>query len=121
MSPMPPKVIAKEDSLWAKSLSGQSKDPRPKRCPNTWKRDESKEIMVFTKVEEKDVRHKKYDGHYMKQWVRISKVTLTSPILGKRSTCRAYFNKTSSIKDDVNDEVPNGTLRSLIPFDGGLK
>jgi hypothetical protein len=25
------------------------------------------------------------------------------------------------MKDDVNDEVPNGTFKSLIPFDGVLK
>jgi hypothetical protein len=40
------------------------------------------------KVEERSVHHKKYDGCYIKQWIRIPKSTWTSPILGKRSTCR---------------------------------
>jgi hypothetical protein len=66
MNPMPPKVIGKKYYLWAKSPFRLSKDPGPKRCPNIWKGDESKEIRVFMKVEEKNVYRKKYDGHCMK-------------------------------------------------------
>ncbi len=73
------------------------------------------------KVEKVGVHHKQYDGHYMKQWVKIPKATWTSPILGKRSTCQTPSNKAYLINDDVNDEVPNGTPKTLIPFDGVIK
>jgi len=42
MSPMPPKVIGRDVCLQTKGLSKLSKDPEPKRCPNTQRRDESK-------------------------------------------------------------------------------
>ncbi len=64
------------------------------------------------------VHSKKYDGRYIKQWIRIPKVPWTSPILGKRSTCRTSFNNTSLMKYDVKVKVPNGTLKILIPSDG---
>jgi hypothetical protein len=53
------------------------------------------------KVEDKGVHCKKYNGHCMKQWIRIPKTTWTSPILGKMSTCRMSSNKTYLMKDDV--------------------
>jgi hypothetical protein len=34
MKPMPPKVIGRKTYLWAKGLSGLSKDLGPKRCSN---------------------------------------------------------------------------------------
>jgi hypothetical protein len=43
MRPMPPKAIEKVVYLWARSLFGPSKDLEPKRCPNTWRREGSKE------------------------------------------------------------------------------
>jgi hypothetical protein len=67
------------------------------------------------KVEEGGVHHKKYEGHCMKQWVKISKATLISPVIKKRSPCRTFCNKTSLMKDDVIDEMPNGTLKTFIP------
>ncbi len=70
------------------------------------------------KVEEKDVHHKKYNGHCMKQWIIIPKATWTSPILGRKSTCQTSFNNASLMKDDVNDELPNGNPETLIPFNG---
>jgi hypothetical protein len=60
-------------------------------------------------MEKGDVHHNKYDGHYTKQRVRITKVTLTSPILRKRSTCRTSFYKSYLMKHDVNEEMPNQT------------
>jgi len=42
MSPMPPKVIGRDVCLQTKGLSKLSKDPEPKRRPNTQRRDESK-------------------------------------------------------------------------------
>ncbi len=71
-------------------------------------------------VKEGGVHHNKYNGHYMKQWVEISKVTWTSPILKKRLTCQIFFSRASLMKDDVNDEVSNGTSKTLIPFNGVL-
>ncbi len=82
------------------------------------RRDESKEISDFIKVEERGVHCKKHNDHCMKKWVRIPKAIWTSPILKKRSTCWISFNRVSLIKDDVSDEVPNGTLKILIPFNG---
>ncbi len=47
--------------------------------------------------------------------------------MGKGSTCQTCSSKTSLMKDDVNDKVPNGTPKTLIPsngmvnFDGVLK
>ncbi len=38
--------------------------------------------------------------------------------MGKGSTCWTCFNEAYLMKDDVNDEVPNGTPKTLIPSDG---
>jgi hypothetical protein len=54
----------------------------------------------------------------MKQWVIIPKATWTSPILGRRSTCQTSFNRASLMKEDVNDELPNGNPKTLIPSNG---
>jgi hypothetical protein len=69
------------------------------------------------KVEEGNVHHKKYNGHCTKQWVKIPNlVTWTSFILRKRSTYQTSFKRASLMKDDVNDKMPNGTPKTLIPF-----
>jgi len=78
-----------------------SKDPRCKRHPNTWRKEESKEIKDSMKVEDGCVHHKKYNGCCTKQWVIIQKTTLTSPVLGKWFTCRTSFSRASLMKDDV--------------------
>ncbi len=44
----------------------------------------------------------------------------TSPIL-RRFMCQTSFNNASLMKDDVNDDLPNGTPKILIPFNGVLK
>jgi len=115
MSSMSSKVIGKKVCLCARSPFGLSKDPGPKRHPNTWRREESQKKKGFMKVEEGGVHHKKYEGHCMKQWVKIPKATWTSPIIKKRYPCRTFLNKTSLMKDDVIDEMPNGTLKTLFP------
>jgi hypothetical protein len=73
------------------------------------------------KVEEGGVHCKRYDVHCMKQWVKISMVIWTTPILGKRFTCWTSINMASLMKDNVNDEVSNGTTKTLILLDGVLK
>jgi hypothetical protein len=70
------------------------------------------------KVEEEGVHHYKYEGHYMKQRIKIPTVTLTSPILGRRSTCRTSFITTYLMYDDGNDEMSNGIPKTLIPSNG---
>ncbi len=75
MNLTPPKVIGREVCLQTKSFFKLSKDFRFKRHPNTWRKEKSKEIKDFVKVKDKDVHHKGYDGHYMKQWVNIPKAT----------------------------------------------
>jgi hypothetical protein len=35
--------------------------------------------------------------------------------------CQTSFNNASLMKDDVNDDLPNGTPKILIPFNGVLK
>ncbi len=72
-------------------------------------------------MEDGGVHHKKYDGRCTKQQVKILKVTWTSPILGKRSTCQASSHKAFFMKDDVKIKVPNGTPKTLINVDGVLK
>jgi len=72
------------------------------------------------KVENEGVHRNRYDGHCMKQWIIIPKVVGTLPILRRRSTCRTSSNKTSLMKNDVKDEVPNGTPKTLIPSNGVL-
>jgi hypothetical protein len=62
MNMTPPKVIEREACLQAKGLYGLSKDPKPKRCVNALKREESKEITDFVKVENGCVHYKRYDG-----------------------------------------------------------
>jgi hypothetical protein len=49
-----------------KSPYGLSKDPEPNRCPNTLKRDESKEVKDFMKVEKGSVHRKRYNGYCTK-------------------------------------------------------
>jgi hypothetical protein len=61
------------------------------------------------KVEDGGVHSKRYNGHYTKERVKIPKATQTSPIIKRRSTCQASFNKASLMKDDVKVKVPNGT------------
>ncbi len=56
----------------------------------------------------------------MKQWVRIPKTTWTLSNVGRRLTCWTSFSKVSLMKDDVNDEIFNGTPQTLILFDGVL-
>ncbi len=51
MGPMPPKVIGKVVCLQTRGPSKPSKDPRPKRCPNIWRKEELKEIKDSVKVE----------------------------------------------------------------------
>ncbi len=75
MKSMPPKAIRREACLWTRGPSWLSKDPRPKRRPNIWKREESKETMDVMKVKNGDVHHDKYNDHYMKQWIKIPKAT----------------------------------------------
>jgi hypothetical protein len=62
MNPMPPKVIGGEACLQAKNPLRPSKDTRPKRCPNTWRKEKSKEAKEFMKVGEGNVQHNKYNG-----------------------------------------------------------
>jgi len=40
------------------------------------------------------------------------------PTLKKMSTYQTSFSIISFMKDDLNDEVSNGTPKILIPFDG---
>jgi hypothetical protein len=70
---MPPKVIRSEACLQTKGLSGLSKDPKLKRCPNILWRKESKEIKDFMKVENGGVHCKRYNGCCTKQQFRIPK------------------------------------------------
>jgi hypothetical protein len=49
----------KEACLKVKGPSKLSKDPRPKKRPNTWRREESKEIKDFVNVEDGGVHHKR--------------------------------------------------------------
>jgi len=70
------------------------------------------------KVEERGVRCKIYNGCCTKQWIIILKATWTSSIIGRKFTCQTSSNKASLMKDDVNDEVPNGTPKTLIPTNG---
>jgi hypothetical protein len=58
-----------------------------------------------------------YNDLKPKTLFKILKVIWTSPIIEKRSTCRTSSNEASLMKDDVNDEVPNGIPKTLIPFD----
>jgi len=121
MSLTPLKVIRRETCLWTRGPFGLSKDPRPKRCPNIWRTEESKEIKVFVKVEDGSVHHKKYDGHCVKQWIKIPKVIWTSRILMRRSTCQTSSCRESLMKDHVKVKVPNKTPKTFIPSNGVLK
>jgi hypothetical protein len=69
----------------------------------------------FMKVEKGGVHCKRYEDHCRKQW--ILEATWTSPILERRFTCQTSFNRASLMKDDVNDDVPNGTPKTLIHCD----
>jgi hypothetical protein len=109
MSSIPLRVIRRETCLWTKGPLKLSKNPRPKRCPNVWKREDSKEITEFMKVEEIGVQRNKHDGYCAKQWIIIPKVTWTLPNLRRRSTCWTSFSMVFFMKVDMNDEVLNGT------------
>ncbi len=86
MNMMPLKVIRREAYLWARSPYGLSKDLGPKRCPNIWRKEKSKEIRDSMKVEDGSVHLNKYDGCCTKQWIKTPRVTWTSPILRKMFT-----------------------------------
>ncbi len=116
MNLTPPKIIEKKTCLWAKGLFGLSKDFKPKRRINIWK--ESKEIRDFVKVEDGGVHHKKYDVCCTKQRIKIPKVTWTSSILRRRSTCWTSFSKTFLMKNDMKVEMSNETPKILFPFNG---
>ncbi len=75
MKPMPPKVIRREACLQTKVPSGLLKDLGPKRCLNILWRGELKEMRDFMKVEDGGVHRKRYNGHCMKQKIRILKAT----------------------------------------------
>jgi hypothetical protein len=63
ISLMPLRVIEKKICLRVRGFLGPSKDPRPKRCPNTWKREELKETKKFMKVGKKGGGQcNRYDG-----------------------------------------------------------
>jgi hypothetical protein len=70
------------------------------------------------KMEDGGVHRNKYNGHYIKQRIRIPKATWTSPFLRRWSTCQTSFYKASLTKDDVKIKVPNRTPNTLIPSDG---
>jgi hypothetical protein len=55
MNPMSPKVTGKKVCLQAKGPIKLLKDLGPKRCPNTWRKEESKEIKDFMKEKKKKV------------------------------------------------------------------
>jgi hypothetical protein len=120
MSLMPSQAIRREVCLWVISPFGLtlSKDPGPKKHPNTWRKEESKDARKFMKVEKRGVHHNRYNGCCMNQRIKIPKVTWTSRIVRKRSTCQTSFNKVSLMKDDVNDEALSGTPKTLIPSSG---
>jgi hypothetical protein len=46
-----------------KVFLGLSKNPKPKRHPNTLWREESKEVKDFMKVENGSVHYRRYDGY----------------------------------------------------------
>jgi hypothetical protein len=73
------------------------------------------------KVEKINVQCNKYIGCYMKQWIKIPKATQTLPNLGKRSTCQTSSSKAFFMKDDVNDEMPNGTPKDSNSFSWDVK
>lgn len=66
MNSMPLQIIGRITCLWIKGLFGLSKDPGPKRHPNTWKKEKSKKIGEFMKVEKGSVHHNKYNVCWMK-------------------------------------------------------
>jgi hypothetical protein len=70
------------------------------------------------KVEDGGVHLKKYDGHCMKQQVRIPKATWKSPILRRRCTCLTYSWRVYLMKDDVKVMMLNRTPKTLILSDG---
>jgi hypothetical protein len=121
MKPISPKTIETDTCLWAKSLFRLLKDPRPKKHLNIWRKEKSKKVKDSMKMEYGGVHRNRYNGHYMKQWIKIPKITWTSSILGRRSTCQTSSNKTFFMKDDVKDEVPNGTPQYLNSFSWGVK
>jgi hypothetical protein len=51
MNLTPLKIIGREAYLRTRGPFGLSKNSRPKRCPNTWRKEKSKEIRDFMKVE----------------------------------------------------------------------
>jgi hypothetical protein len=113
-----PKVIKNKVCLWAKGPYGLSKDLGPKSRPNTWRKEESKEIRDSVKVEDGGVHCNRYDGRCTKQRGRIPKATWTSPILGKWFTCWTSFINTFLMRDNAKVKVFTGILEILIPSNG---
>ncbi len=72
------------------------------------------------KVGEGGVQCNIYDGYYTQQWIRIPKATWTLPSLEIKSTYRTSSSKVFFMKDYLNDEVFNGTPKTLILSNGVL-
>jgi len=117
MSLTPPNVIGGMFVYKLKVIMGYERIMDPKMHPNILWKEKSKEIRDSMKVEDGNVHHKRYNGHYTKQWIRILKATWTSPILRRRSTCQASSCRAFFMKDDVKIKVPNRTPKTLILSD----
>ncbi len=112
------KLLGEKFIYELKSFLGYQKILDPRGAQTFEERGVKKKIN-FMKLEHECVHHKRYNGHCTKQWIKIPKATWTLSILRKRFTWQTSSNnKTSLMKDDVNDEVPNGTPKTLIHYDG---
>jgi hypothetical protein len=75
MSSTPPNVIGGMFVYKLKVIMGYQRIMDPKMHPKFLWKEKSKEIRDFMKVEDGSVHHKKYNGHYTKQRIKIPKAT----------------------------------------------
>lgn len=94
MKPLPlrkmGRKMGREVWQWIKFFLGHSKDHGPIRCSSIWNIHMTNDETRFKNSEVKKVHWRKYDGHWIKHTMKISKVIWTSPIWRNKSKCEVF-------------------------------
>ncbi len=72
------------------------------------------------KVGEGGVQCNRYNGRCINNELEFQRLFEHCLVQGEREHAKHFFIKLSFMKDDLNDEMPNGTPKILIPYDGVL-
>jgi len=85
-----------------KYFFGPSKDLELICCPKIKEKTKLKDVRKCKNSRLGGMHWIKYDKHCVKHLINILKVAYTSPILGSKSKSLMFFNKTISMKVEMN-------------------